>query len=125
MAFKRKDKLPTSPCNWHYGGPDGYGNPVDVIRQKLGIKGTKIPADFHGEFRIDGWDVVVKRSPKTPEKSRRWKSSKHRIYVRHNGELIPAGRVRQALCAADVHEARQRARRHRGAKGRFTGRRRK
>lgn len=124
MAFKRKEKLPSSACNWQYGGSEGYGNPVDVIRQKLGIKGTKIPANFHGEFRIDGWNVVVKRSPPGGG-TRRTKSSKHRIYVRHNGELIPAGRVRQALCATDVHEARQRAKRHRGAKGRFTGRRRK
>lgn len=116
MAFQRKTKLPSSACDWHYGGGSGYGNPVDVIRERLGIKGTKIPPNMHGEWNIDGWQVVVKRSPPKG----RYKSSKHRIYVRHNGELVPAGRVRQALCAADVHEARQRAKRHRGPKGRFT-----
>jgi hypothetical protein len=119
--FKRKTKLPGSACDWQRGGPSGYGNPVDLIREKLGIKGTKIPATMHGEWNIDGWKVVIKRSP---PKGRR-KSSKHRIYIRHNGDLIPAGRVRQALCRADVHKARRRAARYRGAKGRFTGRRRK
>lgn len=121
MSYTKKTKLPTSACNWTWSpskSGDGYGNPVDVIREKLGIKGTKMPRDMHGTYRIDGWDIVVTRGARAGSR----KSSKHRIFVRHNGRLIPAGRVRQALCATDRHEARQRARRARGAKGRFKSR---
>lgn len=111
-------RLPPSACDWSAWSPKYGGNPVDTIRARLGIKGTKIPRNMHGEYRIDGWNVVVKRGPTKGSR----KSSKHRIYVRHNGDLIPAGRVRQALCKADVYEAQQRAKRHRGAKGRFKSR---
>ena len=112
------NRLPPSACDWGAWSAKYRSNPVDTIRARLGIKGTKIPATMHGEYRIDGWDIVVKRSaPKG-----RYKSSKHRIFVRHNGRLIPAGRVRQALCAIDLYEARQRATRTRGAKGKFKSR---
>ena len=112
-------KLPSSACDWSAWSPRHGGNPVDTIRARLGIKGTKIPSKMHGEWNIDGWQVVIKRSPPKGK----WKSSKHRIFIRHNGELIPAGRVRQALCRVDVHEARMRAKRSRGPKGRFQYRR--
>lgn len=112
-------KLPSSPCDWGAWSKSLRGNPVDLIRERLGVKGTKIPATMHGEWTIDGWRIVVKRSPPKG----RYKSSKHRIFVRHNGQLIPAGRVRQALCAVDVYDARERAKRQRSAKGRFTYRR--
>lgn len=115
MAYARRTKLPTSACDWHYGGAGGYGNPVDLIRERLGIKGTKIPRSMHGEYKIDGWNIVVKRGPTKGSR----KSSKHRIFVRHNGDLVPAGRVRQALCKTDIHHARKRAARSRGPKGRF------
>lgn len=111
-------KLPPSACDWSAWSPKYGGNPVDTIRARLGIKGTKIPASMHGEWNIDGWKVVIKRSP-SGGGTRRTKSSKHRIYIRHNGDLVPAGRVRQTLCRIDVHKARRRAARHRGAKGRF------
>ena len=109
-------KLPSSPCDWKWSSQ--YRNPTDRVREALGIKGTKIPANMHGEYTVDGWRIVVKRAVKG-----KYKSSKHRIFIRHNGDLIPVGRVRQALCRVDVHDARKRAARTRGAKGRFQYRR--
>lgn len=87
-----------------------------VIYQRLGIRSTKVPKDMHGEFNIDGWKVVVKRAGKDA------RGGKPRIFVRHNGDLIPAGRVRQALCSKDLYRARRRATRARGPKGRFRSR---
>lgn len=99
----RDKPLPSRACKW------GGSGPLERIRaqlaKKLKIKGTKIPASAHGEFKIDGWNVVVKRSVATPG---RWKSSAHRVFVRVDGELIPAGRVRQALCLDDRLDAKRR-----------------
>lgn len=95
-------KLPKSPCMWGYTGK--YGNATTRVREALGIKGTKLPRDMHGEFRIDGWQVVVKRGPAKRSagswrgRERFAKSAKHRIFVRVDGRLIPVGRVYQALC---------------------------
>jgi len=113
-----KPKLPSSACDWHWRSvdPSQYGSPLDRIREALGIKGTKIPQSMHGEFKIDGWNVVVKRGAAKPARGR---TAKHRIYVRYNGDLIPAGRVRQALCQTDLYTARRRAAKARGPKGRF------
>ncbi len=96
-------KLPKSPCMWGYTSK--YGNATQRVREALGIKGTKIPRDMHGEFRVDGWNVVVKRGPAQRSRGKDWRgkerfynSSKHRIFVRVDGRLIPVGRVHQALC---------------------------
>lgn len=119
---RNSTKLPASPCNW--GAYNNAGqNPVNLIRNALGIKGTKIPANMHGEWNIDGWKVVVKRHKPSTRKYTSH-TAKARIFVRVNGELIPAGRVRQALCRVDVHQSRKTARRHRGAGGKFTYKRR-
>lgn len=100
---KNKARLPHSPCMWAWNSK--YHRVTDRIREALGVKGSKLPRDMHGEYRIDGWNVVVKRgAPKTPGlktwdgKQRYVHSAKHRIFVRHEGRLIPVGRVYQALC---------------------------
>ena len=108
-------KLPSSPCQWK------GTNPMQRIYAALGVdpKSRVVPKTLHGEWTVDGWRVVVKRSaPKS------YHSGKPRIFVRHDGRLVPAGRVRQALCALDVHKARRRAKRTgRDADGRFRNRR--
>ena len=90
---------------------------MDRIYEKIGAQGTKIPMHTHGEFRIDGWNIVVTRG-------RKGGGGKPRIFVRSNGDLVPAGRVRQSLCQVVVHKARRRAARQRGPGGRFVWRRR-
>jgi len=100
-------KLPASPCAWPWWA-------TDRIYQQLGIEGRRVPPNMHGEFKIDGWNVVVKRSA-----AKGSRSGKPRIFVRNNGDLVPAGRVRQALCQLDVHRSRKRAAARRGPGGRF------
>ena len=99
-------RLPSSPCKW------SWHSTTDLYRA-LGVKGTKIPKGMHGEWNIDGWRVVVKRSG--PEA----RGGKPRVFVKHNGKLVPAGRVRQALCRTVVHRARKKAAAQRGSRGRF------
>lgn len=102
MSYQRRP-LPSSACRWK-----GH-EPLSRIRQKLGV-GEKLPATMHGEWNIDGWRVVVKRSfAKKTASGRPIKTSKHRVFVRVDGELIPAGRVRQALCLDDRLDAKRRA----------------
>jgi hypothetical protein len=103
------EKLPSSPCEWRWSS-------TTRIRQALGFESTKIPASFHGRFKVDGWDIVVKRGKKGAPR----KTAEHRIYVNHGGRLVPAGRVQQALCRTNIHKARRRASKHRSAGGRFT-----
>lgn len=87
MAYKHKP-LPSSVCNWEYSA-------TSRIRQALGFEHSKIPATFHGRFKVDGWSIVVKRGKK---QGKGYKSAAHRIFVDHGGRLIPAGRMRQAAC---------------------------
>ena len=100
-----KDRLPRSACDWH-------GGPLTAIYRKLG--GSKaasrnaLPPNLHGEWNIDGWKVVVKRS--APPSGRNTRTARARIFVRVGGELIPAGRVRQALCPGDRLRATRRNR---------------
>lgn len=102
-------KLPSSACEW--GGHD----PLRLIYRRLGADGSKLPANLHGEWNIDGWKVVVKRSKAVAGK----KTAKARVFVVHDGELIPAGRVRQALCGTALLRSRKRAERRRGKGGKF------
>lgn len=87
MSFKYRP-LPSSPCAW------SYATGTSRIRQALGFSSTKMPATFHGTFKVDGWKVVVKRGKKGAAQ----KTATHRIFVDHGGRLVPAGRVKQALC---------------------------
>jgi hypothetical protein len=108
-ALVKKSRLPSSACKWQSWSRD-YDDPVKTIRARLGIKGTKLPKNLHGEWNIDGWSVVVKRSfAKTTPSGQPIKTAKHRIFVRVDGDLIPAGRVRQALCLDDRLDAKRRA----------------
>jgi hypothetical protein len=97
--------LPSSACGWS-------GHPLAVIYRKLG--GSKaasrnaLPPNLHGEWNIDGWKVVVKRS--APPSGRNTRTARARIFVRVDGKLIPAGRVRQALCPEDRLDAARRNR---------------
>jgi len=102
-------KLPSSACKW------GGSEPLKLIRQRIGADGSKIPANLHGEWNIDGWKVVVKRSKAVAGR----KTAKARVFVAHDGELIPAGRVRQALCGTDLFRSRKFAARRRGKGGKF------
>jgi len=112
-------KLPSSACSWNTWKHDT----TREVRERLGIRGTSIPKSMHGEYNVDGWRVVVKRSaPSRDYQGRPRKSSKHRIFVRSNGDLVPIGRVRQALCRVKVHHSRKRATRTRGPGGRFKSR---
>lgn len=103
------NKLPSSPCGW-----SAWPNPLDRIYKVLGAKpGKRLPTGKHGVFKIDGWTIVVRRGDKS-----RGRGSP-RIFVDYAGRLVPAGRVRQALCRVDVHQSRKRAAKRRGAHGRF------
>lgn len=102
-------KLPSSPCNWGCFP----NNSLKRIYAVIGAKGTTVPKNLHGEWTIDGWHVVVKRA------GSKAKGGKPRIFVQYEGRLVPAGRVRQALCRLNVHRARKRAFLNRGAKGQF------
>lgn len=106
--------LPGNPCKWGW-------RTTDKIRKALGFTNLKMPKSFHGTFRIDGWDIVVKRSHDAPPMygphrkarrdryaPRRDRSAKHRIFVRHNGRLIPAGRIHQLCKLGVVHRYRYR-----------------
>ncbi len=109
----RDNKLPSSACQWDYSG-------TSIIRARIGVPGVKLPKTMHGEWTIDGWRVVVKRgSAPKPGKAR---TAKARIFVRVDGRLVPAGRVRAALCRTKLHRSRKQAAKRRGAKGRFTER---
>lgn len=129
-----RDKLPSSPCKWT------WNNSTARIYEVLGIKGTKIPAKMHGRFTIDGWKIVVKRSPTATKpydpiqrasrnewgyRRHRAKTAKHRVFVEFNGELVPAGRVSQALCRRELHHVRKNVAARRGPKGQFTERKRR
>lgn len=116
MAFDHRFKykpLPSSPCGW------SWDTGTNRIRQALGFQTSKIPAKFHGRFKVDGWNVVIKRGvaggPKT---------AAHRIFIDNGGVLVPAGRLRQALCRVTLHKSRRRAAKQRSTGGRFTFRRR-
>lgn len=103
--------LPSSACAWTFN----TGTPR--IRQALGFQSSKMPADFHGVFKVDGWKVVIKRGTKGAKQ----KTAAHRIFIDHGGRLVPAGRVHQALCRVDLHRSRKKAARLRkGPKGRFS-----
>jgi len=101
-------KLASSPCAWRWDA-------TSRIRQALGFSSTKVPATFHGTFKVDGWTIVIKRGKAGAAQ----KSAAHRIYVDHGGRLVPAGRVRQALCARTLHKSRKSAAKRRGPKGLF------
>ena len=109
MAYKYKP-LPSSPCNW------AFNTGVPRIRQALGFESSKIPASFHGTFKVDGWNVVIKRGKKGEKR----KTAAHRIFIDHGGRLVPAGRVTQALCRVTLHRSRKKAKRLRGKGGRFS-----
>jgi hypothetical protein len=102
MAFTYKP-LPSSPCAWE------WDTGTSRIRQALGFKNSKIPADFHGTFKIDGWKVVIKRGTKGAQR----KTAAHRIFIDNGGRLIPAGRVNQALCRVSRLQTARRRRRAR------------
>jgi hypothetical protein len=118
MSFKYKP-LPASPCQWAWG----TGTPR--IRQALGFQSSKMPANFHGRFKVDGWTIVVKRGVKAavPKERYRKKTAKHRIFIDHGGKLIPAGRIYQALCRRQLLKSRRRAtKQRRGPRGQFVDR---
>lgn len=107
MSSYKYAKLPSSPCQW------GWNSGTSRIYQALGIEGKKIPKSMHGEYKVDGWSVVIKRG-KTGARV-----GTPRVFVRSGGELIPAGRVYQALCGRAVFKARKKAAAQRGTGGRF------
>jgi hypothetical protein len=100
-------RLPSSPCDWEQRA-------TWRVYEKLGIKGKVIPKSMHGEFRIDGWDIVLKRS------AAKGRSGRPRLFVRIDGRLVDLGRLRQTLCRPDVHQSRKKAKRQkRDPRGRF------
>jgi len=92
MSYRAKP-LPANPCAWD-------ASTTKRIRQALGFDGAgqKIPASFHGRFKVDGFSVIVKRGIKG---GKGYKTAKHRIFIDFGGREIPAGRLRQATCKVD------------------------
>lgn len=105
MSSYKYPKLPTRPCKWDQSA-------TRRIYQALGVSAKKLPKDMHGEFKIDGWSVIVKRG-KTGG------GGIPRIFVRSGGRIVDVGRVRQALCRVYLHRARNKAAKQRGTGGRF------
>jgi hypothetical protein len=98
MSKFKYSPLPSSPCKWD------WSNSTRRIYQALGVSGTKVPATLHGRFKVDGWNIVVKRGTKGGAR----KTATHRIFVDHGGRLIPAGRLRQAACPITKLRAKRR-----------------
>ena len=99
-------RLPSGPCSWHQ-------ETTRLLYAKLGFKNKVVPKNAHGAFRIDGWDIIVRRSARTG------RSGKPRVFARVSGQLVDVGRLRQTLCAITVQRSQVKAARQRGAGGRF------
>lgn len=106
-------RLPGNPCEWRW---DSTARIYQVIGAQ--VRGKKLPKTLHGRFKVDGWTIVVKRGGGSG------RTAKTRMFVDFDGRLVPAGRVRQALCRHNVHRSRKKAAAQRGPGGRFVWRRR-
>lgn len=105
MSSYKYAKLPSQPCKWDQSASRR-------IYQALGLTANKLPKSMHGEFKIDGWSVIVKRGKTNG-------GGVPRIFVRSGGRIVDVGRVRQTLCRVYVHKARKKAAAQRGTGGRF------
>lgn len=71
-------------------------NVSDRVREVLNLP-SKLPKDLKGEFIVDGRRVVIYPSSQTP--THRSGRGTNRIYITNNeGRLVPAGRLKQAVC---------------------------
>jgi hypothetical protein len=102
--------LPRDPCDWDQEA-------TREIYRALGIRGKRIPADMHGEFWLDTWNVVIKRGGEGA------RIGKPRMFVRWNGKLYSVKNLRQNLCPAamraQVRRGRRTAAKQRRRQGRF------
>jgi hypothetical protein len=103
-------QLPSTPCQW-------TERHTRTLYEKLGGTRSGLPKNKHGRFRVDGWDVIVKRSSSG--------SAKSRVFVEVDGQTANVGNIRQKFCKQERFQQQRKGRRlssrqRRNAKGQFS-----